>query len=584
MTATRTRLPISRQRRRRSGADSPPFQAVGLQTPAGNFNMRSRWWTRLSVQATAVITVATALGGLIFVWLVLRSQQQLLMDQTVRNAAFFSDTLLNSLEREMLRNERAELMAALTAVATQPSMRELRLFDHKGVTAFSSRPGEAGRTADMKEQTCVACHGTAQRPAVLNAKERSRIVPNHRGRMLATVTPIYNRTECATSGCHAPPDRQRVLGLLEVGVSLNDVDDTLLALQRTTAAAGLLTIVGLAVVAIAFTRRQVVRPIAKLAEGVNRVKLGELKEPVEVEGSGEVADLALAFNEMEAALLDIRRQRQALLENLEKQVRERTAALEKAQERMVHTEKMSSLGRLAASIAHEINNPLAGILTYAKLLVRTLEAWGPDDATRQKLVKNLKLVEQETRRCTAIVRGLLDFARERPLETTDFDLNAAVAEALGLIRHQIELQNITLEVESGALPPVHADFGQIRQCLLNVLINGCDAMPGGGTLRVTTRAGEGVVEARIQDTGVGIPPENLKRVFDPFFTTKTKGTGLGLSVVYGIVEGHGGSLRLESTVGAGTSVTLVLPAEAKHAEAECPSASPGLAKAPGQTG
>jgi two-component system NtrC family sensor kinase len=383
--------------------------------------------------------------------------------------------------------------------------------------------------------------------------------------------------------------------VLEVGVSLNDVDATLGALQRTTAAAGLLTIVGVAIVAIAFTRRQLVGPIAKLADGVNRVKLGELKEQVEVQGSGEIADLAHAFNDMEAALLDIRRQRLALLESLEKQVQERTAALEKAQDRMLHTEKMSSLGRLAASIAHEINNPLAGILTYAKLLVRTLEAGSPDDEVRAKLIRHLKLVEQETRRCTAIVRQLLDFARERPLEGTDFDLNTAVAEALGLLRHQIELQNLTLEVDSGALPPVHADYGQIRQALLNVLINACDATPARGLLRVSTRAAEGSVEVRIEDTGIGIPPENVKRVFDPFFTTKTKGTGLGLSVVYGIVERHGGSLRLESTVGVGTTVTIVLPlADAPAAaadasgdergggavEAECPSVSSGSAKAP----
>jgi two-component system NtrC family sensor kinase len=263
---------------------------------------------------------------------------------------------------------------------------------------------------------------------------------------------------------------------------------------------------------------------------------------------------------------------------------------------MVHTEKMSSLGRLAASIAHEINNPLAGILTYAKLLVRTLEEGTPDDAVREKLVRHLKLVEQETRRCTAIVRGLLDFARERPLETTEFDLNAAVAEALGLLRHQMELQNVTLEVHGGVVPPVNADFGQIRQCLLNVLINGCDAMPSGGVLRVSTRAAGDAVEVLIEDTGVGIPPENVKKVFDPFFTTKTKGTGLGLSVVYGIVERHGGTLRLESTVGVGTVVTLALPAAGSPAalpasgnrpergrrdsEATWPSASPGSAKVP----
>jgi two-component system NtrC family sensor kinase len=545
------------------------------------------WWSRLSVKVTAVITLATTIGGSAFLWLVLRSQRQLLMDQTVRNAAFLSDTLLSSLERHMLRNERTELFAALSAVSNQPLMSELRLFDSNGRTAFSNREGEGGRVADKREATCAACHHGGVAPAALDARARSRVISTSgTGRILATVTPVYNRTACSSTTCHAHPAEQRVLGVLEVGMSLSQVDGTLAALQRTTAIVGLLTIAGLAITAILFTRRKLVHPIEQLASGVNRVKLGELKEQVPVLGTGEIAELAVAFNEMEGALLDVRRQRLALLDSLERQVQERTAALEKAQERLVQTEKLSSLGRLAASVAHEINNPLAGILTFAKLLVRSLEEGPPDDAVRAKLVRNLKLIEQETQRCTAIVRGLLDFARERPLDLANVDVNVAVGEALFLVRNQIALQNITLEHTRGDLPAIQADLGQIRQALLNIIINACDAMPNGGTLKVATvPAADGSVDVRIADTGVGISPDHLKRVLDPFFTTKEKGTGLGLSVVYGIIERHGGSLRIDSTVGEGTTVTITLPAAyAQAAEATCPSLSPGLVKAPSLTG
>jgi two-component system, NtrC family, sensor kinase len=521
-----------------------------------------RWWNRLSFKVTAVITLTTAVGGAMFLWVVLRAERNLLMEQTLSNAAFLSDTLVSSLDRHMLRNEREELLGSLQAVAAQPLMAELRLFDAHGLTHYSMDPEEIGRIADTREPTCAACHHSSGRPPeALTVADRNRIIQHAGGRVLVTVSPIYNRPTCSSAACHAHPPEQRVLGLLEVGTSLANVDDTLLALQRTTGGIALLTILGLATVSIMFTRRAVVRPLERLAEGVHRVKAGDLKEEVPVQGSGEIAELAQAFNEMEAALLDVRRQRLALLEGLEQKVEERTAALKRAQEVAIQSEKLSSLGRLAASVAHEINNPLAGILTYAKLLVRMLEEAPPDEKARARIIGHLKLVERETQRCTAIVRHLLDFARERQLTLTQVDLNVALGEAVFLISNQVTLQNITLEHEPGDVPPVAADFGQIRQAFVNILINACDAMTHGGTLRVRSRRAEdGTAEVIVQDTGSGIPPEHLKQILDPFFTTKEKGTGLGLSVVYGIVERHGGKLRIDSTPGVGTTVVIALPA------------------------
>jgi two-component system NtrC family sensor kinase len=528
-----------------------------------------RWWNRVSVKITAVITVATAIGGAVFLGLVLRAQSDLLMQETVSNAAFLSDTLVRSLERHMLRNETAELTSSLKTVSSQPLMAELRLFDSQGRTKYSMDPAEVGRVASKREPTCIACHANGHAPEALSPSARSRVIDHPNGRVLATVSPIYNSPTCSTAACHAHPPEQRVLGLLEVGMSLSNVDGTLATLQQRTAAVAVLTILGLAFTAIVFIRRSLVRPVEELARGVERVTRGDYKEPVPIRGSGEIVELANSFNDMEAALQDVRSQRVALLNSLEQQVQERTAALRKAQERLVQGEKLSSLGRLAASIAHEINNPLAGILTYAKLLVRTLEEKTPDEAGRVKIISQLKLVERETQRCTAIVRNLLDFARERELKLASVDVNAVVGETLFLINNQVKMQNIVLQTELGTVPPIEADFGQIRQSLVNILINACDAMPNGGSLGITTREANGSVEISVRDTGIGISPEHLKKVLDPFFTTKEKGTGLGLSVVYGIVERHGGTVRIDSTPGEGTEVTIALPrADETRAESD----------------
>jgi two-component system NtrC family sensor kinase len=249
------------------------------------------------------------------------------------------------------------------------------------------------------------------------------------------------------------------------------------------------------------------------------------------------------------------------MRDLERKVEERTAALRAAQDQLVRSEKLSSLGKLSASIAHEINNPLAGILTFAKLIVRTLEQGPPDDDARKALVKHLHLVERETERCSAIVRNLLDFARERPLALKDTNVHHVVEEALQLLQNQIQIQGVVLERKLAPVPLVDGDFGQLRQAFVNVIMNGCEAMPRGGRLLVgTALVDDGRwIEVSFKDSGPGIPPDHLSRIFDPFFTTKEKGTGLGLSVVYGIVERHGGKVEIDTEVGKGTRVVVRLP-------------------------
>jgi two-component system NtrC family sensor kinase len=194
-----------------------------------------------------------------------------------------------------------------------------------------------------------------------------------------------------------------------------------------------------------------------------------------------------------------------------------------------------------------------------------LEAGPPDDAARATCLKNLALVQRETERCTVIVRNLLDFARARPLDLRILDPLRALDEALSLAQHKMQLQGVTVVKKLDGTGPVSADFGQLRQAFMNILLNACDAMPQGGTLTLTSHlySGSREVEIGVADTGSGIAPDVLSRIFDPFFTTKEKGTGLGLSVVYGIVEKHGGSMHVDSRVGQGTTMKVRLPLAAE---------------------
>jgi two-component system NtrC family sensor kinase len=228
---------------------------------------------------------------------------------------------------------------------------------------------------------------------------------------------------------------------------------------------------------------------------------------------------------------------------------------------------MASLGTLAAVVAHEINNPLSGVLTYTKLVHKMMGKEGPDPEKVDSINKYLKTMESEISRCGNIVGNLLDFSRKSGTATEEADLNDLVERTLLLIAHKMKLQEIRVEKNlSREIPPVTCDADQIQQALLAIFVNAVDAMPGGGDLRVATRPGaeteEGWrwVEIEIADTGIGIPGEVMGRLFDPFFTTKEKkkSVGLGLSVVQGIVKSHHGSIDVESEPG-NTCFVITLP-------------------------
>jgi two-component system NtrC family sensor kinase len=262
---------------------------------------------------------------------------------------------------------------------------------------------------------------------------------------------------------------------------------------------------------------------------------------------------------MTADLRQARDELKSWAATLEQQVAEKTKALQLAQAQVIRSEKLSSLGVLAAGVAHELNSPLTGILTFSHMLLQDAPA-----GSRQK--EDLQLIVDETNRCASIIRQLLDFARESGPQKKVQDIAPAIRNTIALVEHQAKFHDVGIECDLAAdLPQVSSDQNQMEQVFLNLLINAAEAMPKGGKVAIRGRrsaVGELVLE--VTDTGHGIPPEHLGKIFDPFFTSKEPGTGtgLGLAVTYGILRRHGGTIAVQSTVGKGTTFTITLPAAA----------------------
>ncbi len=272
---------------------------------------------------------------------------------------------------------------------------------------------------------------------------------------------------------------------------------------------------------------------------------------------GEQAALAIRNAELYAELRDY-------AEHLEEKVEERTAELKAAHEELIRSEKLASLGRLSASIAHEVNNPLQAIRNCLELAIEDLEA-------RRNVDKEmLQMAEQHVRRIRDITTNLLSFARNGSGERQEVDLNVLVGEILTLTRQEMERVEVTLETDLKPLPLVEVAADQMRQVFLNLVLNAIQAMPEGGVLRVLSKYEEGYVVLAFADSGVGIAPEHKPRLFEPFFSTKRDGTGLGLSVTYGIIDAHGGSIDVVSELGKGSTFSVRLPVNLSSAKTPPP--------------
>ncbi|MDH5468754.1 MAG: ATP-binding protein, partial [Candidatus Aminicenantes bacterium] len=306
-----------------------------------------------------------------------------------------------------------------------------------------------------------------------------------------------------------------------------------------------------------FATSRITNPLQKMVIATQEIAKGDLSHKVEVNSRDEIGYLADSFNQMTA---DLKTANQKLIgwgRTLEKKVQERTKELREMQAHLIQSEKLASLGKLAAGIAHEINNPLGGILIYSHLLLEDTPKESPH-------LENLKKIVKETSRCKDIVRGLLEFARPKEPEMSWINLNDVVDRSLAIVEGQALFQNIKINKKfASALPKIVADGSQLQQVFMNIIINAAEAMDGKGTLSLSTSLDtDGThIEAKITDTGHGIKEEDKKRLFEPFFSTKEvgKGTGLGLAISYSIIQKHLGTIEVESQESKGSTFTIKLP-------------------------
>ena len=496
--------------------------------------------------------------------------QRLEFERTaVQNADRVGELIQRSTRYSMLHNDRAALAEALNTIGGQPGIHVVRVFSDKGTIRFSTDPREIGTAVNKDAEACFGCHGDPQRPAQWQHPAHARILTDASGeRKVGVIRVIENEPACANADCHAHAASQRVLGVIDTNLSLASVDAQLASQERRVMRVALLTVVVLALACIAFAWWVVGKPVRGLMEGTKRLAQGNLDHRLEIHSQDELGELAASFNNMAESLARARQEITDWGHTLEERVEEKSQELERAQKSYMVREKMASLGKLAATVAHEVNNPLAGILTYAGLSLKQLNKMTCDPVVRSEMIENLRTIERESRRCGELMRNLLTFARQAPSQREMNDLNLLVKQGLALVHHQLELSDIELRDDLQAdLPPVRCDAGQMSQLALALVVNAVEAMPEGGVLEVSTKVDPNgqKVTLRVRDTGVGIHAEVLTHIFDPFFTTKEtqQSTGLGLAVAHSIVEQHGGEITVNSTPGEGSEFTVSLPLDAR---------------------
>jgi two-component system NtrC family sensor kinase len=526
---------------------------------------------KLILSITVIVVIVAAVSGLVN----LRTEEDQLLYTMTLGADQLSKAITSATWHAMLDDRREEAYQVMQTIAEKQGIDRIRIFNRSGEVRFSTNPADLGTRTAQTSQTCVMCHATGG-PLLRAPLPSRRIIYNGADgrRRLELVTPIYNEQSCAVAQCHAHPAALKVLGVVDLSLNLDSVDREVAGMKaRVLLVTGVeIALIGLFI--ILFTRRFVTRPIAKLIGGFKAVSQMELDKPLDLEDSSdELDDLARSFNVMRdrlrAALAEINQ----FTQNLETKVGERTLQLKAAQKKLLQNDRLASLGQLSASVAHEINNPISGVLNLSMLMQRMLKDDGIPPGRIEEFRKYLGQVTTETGRVGRIVSDLLAFSRRGKPNRAPADLNRIVKTTLSLVQHKMKLSNVTVETRLAEdLPPAHCDASQIQQVALNLALNAAEATQTKSDRRVevSTEKGDGVVLLVVSDNGEGIPPENLGKIFDPFFTTKPegKGVGLGLAVSYGIVQAHGGEIEVKSVVGQGTTFTVSLPLEQPHPPGE----------------
>ncbi len=395
----------------------------------------------------------------VFAYFNIKSQSNSLISEVERHANQLAETVISSTRYDMMLNQRERIQQTINSIGTQPQIRDVRIINKVGEIIYSSDSTSINKMVDKRAESCYACHAEDKPLEQISITERTRIfrVNPDSNRVIGIISPIYNEKSCWQSDCHAHPRNQKVLGVLDVSISLADVDKRILKSEWDVLIFAIVAIIAVGLLIGFFVRKWVILPVNDLLAGTQQVSAGNLNYNIKDLGDDEIGKLGKSFNNM-------------------------TKKLSEARMQLFQSDKMASLGRLAAGVAHEINNPLTGVLTYSSFLLKRTK-------DNQELQEDLKVIVRETLRSREIVKSLLDFARQSVPKKSSADINEIIDKSISVIENQLTLNKVKVikQTESN-LPNLIVDANQMQQVFINLFVNASDAMEkNGGTITVKSQ-------------------------------------------------------------------------------------------------
>lgn len=518
-----------------------------------------------------IITLSSVILFLIF-GIIFKSVYEQSLNTVIRqNGNNVGSIVEGSLYHSMLENDKSTLQSTLDIINTMSGIDDVNMYDDRDRLVYSSFFSD---TASHSNPDCLSCHDNMQ--TMFPRKEKSyRIIDvksecmmnqnDNTHRHLLIRSPILNEKSCYTSSCHAHQASDEVLGSLIIKMPLFELDNAVEKSSTKFYLLAIFTTILLMLSLIIFTRKKVKNPLNDILKASIAVANGDKNTRLEIKPNqlDDMRMVSQAFNYMLDNIQSATEELKTWSQQLEYKVQKKSEELGAAQNELIQIERIASLGKLSSSVAHEINNPLSGILVYTKLIHKQLSSPELDATKKNTMLKHLKLIENETKRCGEIVKGLLDFSRKDQEDFESRHLHKILEETFELMIHPIKIANISLLKNFAANPDlIFCSPNQIKQACVALLVNASEAVLENGEILMSTKNSDReTITIEISDNGIGIPEDDIPHIFEPFFSTKrdTSGIGLGLAIVHGIVKSHNGKIEVKSEIGKGTTISITLP-------------------------
>lgn len=521
----------------------------------------------------AKLIIATGLliviVSFIFWYATLKKQEKDVMSIALTYGDSFVKFTQRSTRHSMLIYNPEETQRVLENLGTPEGVQRVRIYNHKGEVLFCSDIKSVGSVVNKTSVACKSCHlDPVKSPALLPDPKKWSVYKDEKGAtLLKIVSQVSNEPDCYTASCHIHSSEQKILGFVEADLSLALLDEALFKQGLALTAYVIVFVFAVSLFLGIINYKIVTNPVHELVLGMEKVAGGNLDYSVPIKSVDEIGEMAGTFNSMTKDLKTARDQREQWTHTLEVEIAKKTEEIQRTHANLVQTEKLASLGRMAAGVAHEINNPLTGVVTFAYLLKKQFPADSPQ-------AQDLDVIIEQSERCSKIIKNLLTFARATPSEKGKVSINDVLKRTIFMVQNQEKFHHIKFNINlEDSQFIIVGDSSQFQQIFLNMFINAADAMGGRGNITVATRSftedGKPYVEIEFTDEGSGIKEQDMPKLFEPFFTTKPvgKGTGLGLSVSHGIVKHFDGNIKVKSKIGKGTSFFVRLPLPGKQHKA-----------------